>query len=313
MFFFERVFFLAGIPLTLFLGFYLKKYRDRLEQKQKIELDNFTLLEEVSKQFHQPRKRKLFTDFLRLLTICSLWVSLSKPIIETQKLVKSAQVILLLDLSKSMQAQDFRPNRLEAAKLAALEFLEKLPSEVETALIVFDREASIKVDFSKNRQLIRSAIKRIDLEDLGNGTALGEAILEADRVFRRKNQKSEQKNIVLLTDGESNSGIDPIEALTQITELKIYTVGIGSIFGTTVAQGLLTKLDSQTLQEIASLTEGQFFNVFNNTEELKEIYSSLSKNYRLENKQVELSIYFLLLSLLLISFLFARDFLKNLF
>jgi|GEM_PF-3839578 len=312
MFFFEKVFFLIGIPISLICIFFLKKYRDQLKQKRTLELDNFHLLQEISEKFPENGLPKLWINFSRILVICFLWISLSQPVIQKENLIKATQIILAIDVSKSMQAEDFKPNRIEAAKIAALEFLERLPRDTEVALETFDQQPMIRVNFTKNHNLIKSALKKIDLEYLGDGTGLGRAILRADQAFKRKNKKSKQKNIILLTDGESNIGIEPIEALTKITGIKIYTIGIGSILGTTVQGGVLTKLDSEALREIASLTEGEFFRAFSSTKELKEIYNSLSKNYRFELKNYRLSFYFLLASLVIICILFIKEFLEDL-
>jgi Ca-activated chloride channel family protein len=241
----------------------------------------------------------------QILALCALWLALSQPVWSCEHLAKSAQVVLAIDVSKSMAAEDFQPNRLIAAKETALEFIKSLPVDVELSLILFDGQARLGVPMSKKRKSVEAVLQKLNLKSLGKGTAIGEAILLADKAIAKGQHKKGDRHLILLTDGENNAGIDPFEAIGQVNNWKIYTIGIGSPAGGVVSGGLVTNVDRDLLRQIAQSTGGEYFEAWQGSKQLKNIYKSLSQNYHQETVEMNLSSVFVLIGLCLCAFCFT--------
>jgi Ca-activated chloride channel homolog len=301
---FEQPFYLLGILASLAAAFVLHKLVKKQEASRSILIANFNLVQESS-----VNKLNLWPKLLpalQLAGLCCLWLALSNPVIFSNRLVKAAQVILAIDISKSMTAEDLEPNRLEGAKAAALEFITELPKGIEIGIEFFDKNAVMALPLTKDKKLAEQAIASLSLNSLGSGTAIGEAILLANKSFGQTGEK----HLILLTDGESNAGIDSNEALASINKITIHTVGIGSTVGVAVNGGLLTQLNREELEQIAASTGGHYYEAGEDKDKLNEIYRSFAKNYRSEKVKQSFSGVFVLFGLILSAAAFALDWLK---
>jgi Ca-activated chloride channel family protein len=205
-------------------------------------------------------------------------------------------VAMLLDISGSMLAEDFKPNRLEAAKNVIDEFVSGRTTD-KIGLVVFASESFTQCPLTIDYPVLRGLLKEIKSGIIEDGTAIGTAI--ANGVNRLKDSEAKSKVIILLTDGVNNSGeIDPITA-AQIAKkfgIRIYTVGVGTIgeapypfqtpFGKRY-QMVPVEIDEKVLNEVAEITDGKYFRATDN-KKLEEIYNIIDT---MEKTRVEITSY----------------------
>ena len=206
------------------------------------------------------------------------------------KTVEGIDIMLAMDVSTSMLAEDLKPNRMEAAKEVASEFISGRPND-NIGLTIFAGEAftqcPMTVDHTSLLNLLQNV--RTDIASRGliqDGTAIGMGL--ANAITRLKNSKTKSKVIILLTDGSNNMGdISPMTA-AQIAEslgIRVYTIAVGTnkiapypmpIGGTIQYVNIPVDIDTKTLKNIASVTDGNFYRA-TNTDELKQIYRDIDK------------------------------------
>ncbi len=207
------------------------------------------------------------------------------------KKTKGVDIVLAIDVSASMLARDLKPNRLEALKRTAIEFVNQRPND-RFGIVLYAGEAFTKVPLTSDKQIVINAIKEIDFFKLVNqieqGTAIGMGLAVA--VNRLKDSKAKSKVIILMTDGVNNTGsIDPDTALELAKEfgIKVYTIGIGTngiapfpviTRNYTIAgyQMQPVEIDEKLLKKIAKETGGKYYRATNN-KKLKEIYKEIDK------------------------------------
>ena len=208
---------------------------------------------------------------------------------------KGIDIVMAIDVSSSMLAQDLKPDRLTALKRVAAEFIEDRRSD-RIGLVVYAGESYTKTPITSDKNIIKSSMREINFQGLiEDGTAIGMGL--ATSVNRLKDSKAKSKIIILLTDGVNNSGfIDPKIATELAVEfgIKTYTIGLGSN-GTALAPvGILpngkfkygltkVEIDEALLKEIALKTGGIYFRATNN-QKLEEIYQEINK---LEKTEIE--------------------------
>ena len=201
-------------------------------------------------------------------------------------------IVIALDISSSMLAQDFQPDRLEAAKNVAMEFIAGREYD-RMGLVVFAGEAFTQCPLTTDRAVLLNLFKDIESGMIEDGTAIGNGL--ATSVARLKDSEAISRVVILLTDGENNRGeVAPVTAaeIAKTFGIRVYTVGVGSIgtapypvrtqFGVQL-QDMPVKIDEETLQEISSLTDGQYFRATSNTK-LEEIYKEIDA---LEKSKIE--------------------------
>ena len=205
-------------------------------------------------------------------------------------------VAVLLDISGSMLAEDFKPNRLEAAKIEIDKFVQGRVSD-KIGLVVFAGQSFTQCPLTIDYSVLRNLLKDIQSGMIEDGTAIGTAI--ANGVNRLKDSKAKSKVIILLTDGVNNSGeIDPITAaqIAQKFGIRIYAIGVGTQgqapypFRTPLGiryQMVPVEIDEAVLTQIAKITDGKYFRATNN-KRLEEIYKEIDK---LEKTRVEITSY----------------------
>ncbi|MBN2214242.1 MAG: VWA domain-containing protein [Bacteroidales bacterium] len=195
-------------------------------------------------------------------------------------------IVLALDISSSMLAQDFKPDRLEASKNVAIEFISGRPND-RIGLVVFSAESFTQCPLTTDRAVLVNLFKDIRSGMIEDGTAIGVGLTNA--ITRLKDSDAISKVIILLTDGVNNQGsIDPLTAaeLAKSFGIRAYTIGVGSmgtapypvqdVFGRTFLQDMPVEIDEATLQQIADMTNGRYFRATNN-QKLREIYAEIDK------------------------------------
>ncbi len=223
---------------------------------------------------------------LQLVAIAALIVALARPQthdhLRTSR-IEGTDIVIALDISGSMSAKDFEPTRFAAAKDVATKFVNSRPND-NMGLVVFAGESLSLMPLTNDRAALVNAINQVEMGDLHDGTAIGDGLTSA--VNRVASGKAKSKSIILLTDGTNNAGDVPPSTAAQIARqkgIKVYTIGVGTNgtiqirdpygFSTT---SLETKIDEQSLSEIAELTGGKFFRA---TDEkmLSEVFAEIDR------------------------------------
>jgi Ca-activated chloride channel family protein len=194
-------------------------------------------------------------------------------------------IVLALDISGSMMAEDFKPNRLEAAKEVAKEFISGRPDD-RIGLVVFSAESFTQCPITTDHSALFNLFNGVQTGMIQDGTAIGLGL--ANAVNRLKESKAVSKVIILLTDGVNNTGsISPVTAaeIAKLYGIRVYTIGVGkngmapypvqTPFGIQY-QDMEVKIDEALLKQIANLTKGEYFRATNN-ESLREIYQRIDK------------------------------------
>jgi Ca-activated chloride channel homolog len=206
--------------------------------------------------------------------------------------VEGIDIIIALDMSSSMLARDFQPNRLEAAKSVATEFISGRMYD-RIGLVVFSAESFTQCPLTTDRAVLINLFHNLQSGMLEDGTAIGLGL--ANAVSRLKDSEAKSRVIILLTDGENNRGeIAPITAaeIAKTFGIRVYTIGVGTVgmapypvqtpFGIQM-HDIEVKIDEKTLQDIANITEGKYFRATNN-KTLVEVYKEID---RLERSKIE--------------------------
>jgi Ca-activated chloride channel family protein len=236
---------------------------------------------------------------LRLLALALLITAMARPrtvdVTTQSSNVRGIDIVMAIDVSASMLARDFEPNRLESVKEVGAEFINNRPND-RIGLVLFAGESFTKTPITSDKSIALRAIEEIAYSDvLQNGTAIGSGLATA--VNRLKDSDAESKVIILLTDGVNNSGfIDPKIASELAVEfgIKTYTIGVGSNGNALTPVGILpngrfqygvqkVEIDEALLQQIAADTGGEYFRATNN-EKLEAIYEEIDS---LEKSEIE--------------------------
>ena len=235
----------------------------------------------------------------RLLSLTLIIMALARPqtmdVSTRTKTNKGIDIVMAIDVSSSMLAQDLKPNRLKALKRVAASFIDDRMSD-RIGLVIYAGESYTKTPITSDRSIVKNALREIQFEGLiDDGTAIGMGL--ATSVNRLKDSRAKSKVIILLTDGVNNSGfIDPKIAseLALEYEIKTYTIGLGSNGTARAPVGLLpngqfqygmtkVEIDEDLLKNIAKNTGGLYFRATDN-KKLEEIYDEINK---LEKTEIE--------------------------
>ena len=275
MFKFASPYFLLLIPIIIYLFF-------RKRSNLGITVPGI----EPLRAYKIKSKKYLLGKYLILLSLILMCVALARPqMIYENRVVKKngIDIAISLDLSQSMLQDDFSPNRLEKAKEVLGEFIDKRGND-RLSLIVFGGYAYTKVPLTFDHNVVKEMVSKLTVDDItsNNRTAIGMGIGVA--LNRLKNSEAKSKVIILLTDGENNSGeMSPSAAADIAKELgiKIYTIGIGAreiqiptLFGYQTVKN--NELDENLLQNIAKTTGGEYFRA-GDSKEFKEIFNKIDE------------------------------------
>lgn len=243
-------------------------------------------------------KLKPLLFVLRMLALSAIIVAMARP--QTQdvstrtKTTQGIDIVMSIDVSSSMLAQDLKPNRMVALKEVAAEFIDQRPND-RIGLVVYAGESYTKTPITSDKAIVQSALQEITFGQVDDGTAIGLGLATA--VNRLKDSKALSKVIILLTDGVNNSGfIEPQTAADLAVEfgIKTYTIGIGTngnalspvaynADGTFRYAMQTVEIDEELLKSIAEITGGKYFRATDN-EKLEAIYDEINK---LEKTEIE--------------------------
>ncbi len=272
---------------------------------KKINFSNFNILQKISSNFHE--NAVYILDFFKIVGLVFLIIALLRPQEikkETQENIKGIDIIVTLDISGSMQAEDLKPNRLEAAKEVIRKFVSGLAGD-RVGLVIFAGTSFSQCPLTTDYEIIKSFINQIDFQTIRiDGTAMGDALLTA---INRLESSGSSRIIILTTDGVNNRGFSPLEAAKAALHknIKIYTIGIGKKGGAPMMQmgwdgvkrpvidrytGQQLKWeepDEKTLTQIADMTGGKYFRA-TDEKALKEIYEIIGK---MEKQDIKIKTY----------------------
>lgn len=236
---------------------------------------------------------------LRILSFIALVIALARPqevLKEEEITAEGIDISLVIDLSSSMLARDFKPDRLEVSKRVATDFVEKRKYD-RIGLAVFAGEAFTQCPLTTDHRVLKDFLGELKCGNLKDGTAIGMGLATA--VNRLKDSEAQSKVVILLTDGVNNAGyIKPITAaeIAREFDVKVYTIGVGStgdaltpIQRTSNGQyrfGLArVEIDEALLKEIADMTGGRYFRA-TSPEALERIYAAID---RMEKTEIEVT------------------------
>ena len=243
----------------------------------------------LKKSMHSWRVYLLHVPFvLRVAAITLLSIALARPQLTNRWSSESTEgidIMMALDISGTMQAEDLKPNRLEAAKQVASDFVIARPND-QIGLVVFAGESFTQCPLTTDHAVLVNLFKSVKFGMIEDGTAIGLGL--ANAVNRMKDSPTKSKVVILLTDGSNNRGdIDPLTAaeIAKTFGIRVYAVGVGSHGQARVPvqtpmgvqyMTMDSEFDETTLQNIASTTGGQYFRATDNNS-LKQIYEQIDQ------------------------------------
>ncbi len=276
-------FFLLFLLIPVMVAFYFFYLNKKRTQIQFSGFENFDGMRPSFRQrFHYlPFVLKLLAFSLAIVALARPQSSLSGRDIKTEGI----DIMMALDISSSMLAEDLKPNRIEAAKKVAEEFIDSRPND-RIGLVVFGGESFTQCPLTTDHSVLKNLFAGIQSGILADGTAIGEGLGTA--VNRIRNSKAKSKVVILLTDGVNNIGSIAPETAGEIAKtfgIRVYTIGVGTRgmapypfktpFGIQY-QNVEVQIDEPVLKKIAIETDGKYFRA-TNTSKLKEIYSEIDK------------------------------------
>jgi Ca-activated chloride channel family protein len=263
-------------------------------------------------QLRANRFRRHLPAALYLASLGVAAVAAGRPVLPLPTPADRTAVVLSIDISGSMRSQDLAPTRLEAAKEAARDFLRSLPPRVRVGLVAFAGYATLLLRPTTDRTRL---LQEIDGLSYRPRTAIGEGLLEAVAALPGRVRATPDGTlplrppggwppgvVVLLSDGRSNTGIDPLEAarIARAQEVTVYTIGVGQPFSSYDTWTIGGPLDEQALKEIARVTGGTYYHA-SSAHGLRDIYRRLARSVGWEHRPTEASGLFALLSALLLA------------
>lgn len=249
-----------------------------------------------------PRSWRIYArHILFVIEMCALAlliIALARPqsSSKSQKInVEGIDIVLTIDLSSSMLAQDLKPDRLEAAKNISADFVKGRPED-RMGLVVFASETFTQVPLTTDHGMLLNMMKELKCGMLEDGTAIGDGL--ASSVSRLKDSEAISKVVILLTDGDNNAGsIDPATAaeMAKLFGIRVYTIGVGTRgtapypvqtpFGGIQYQQIPVTINEPLLQQIADETGGKYYRATSN-EKLEQIYDEIDQ---LERSKIEIN------------------------
>lgn len=294
---------LSLLLLPLLVIFY--RWAMKRRRASAIIFSDIDLLREAVGAGHTPNWQRHVPAVLLLLGIAALLFGLARPSAVLRLPRPQSAVMLVMDVSASMTATDLSPNRLEAAKQAAQQFVQRLPENTSVGLVSFSAKANLNAPLTRERKAVLQALNSLHTD---SGTAIGDGLLEALDHIAAQGQATIVAGarspvlIILLSDGESTEGTPPLQAVARATQAKVQinTVGIGQRGKrTAITQDMKVGLDEDTLKAIAQQTGGRYFYASEN-EALRQIYSNLGSQMGWVEERTEITALFAALGALFI-------------
>ncbi len=313
----EYFYFLLIIPI-LIIWYFLKNSGSFAE----IQFSGFSPFNNLKKT----KKQRFYHIMIifRLLAIILLIVALARPQSSLSKQdvnIEGIDIMMAYDISGSMLAEDFKPNRLESARDVAINFINGRPND-RIGLVIFSGEAFTQCPLTTDHSVLKNLFLSVKSGIIEDGTALGDGLATA--ISRIKDSKAISKVVILLTDGVNNMGsVDPLSAadIAKMFGIRVYTIGVGTTglapypfqtpFGIQY-QNVEVKIDEALLKQISKITKGNYYRATSKTK-LENIFKEID---RLEKSKIDVTefhkkseefLYFVLIAgLLLLMELFLR-------
>tara|TARA_Y100000310_G_scaffold219247_1_gene220646 strand:+ start:13107 stop:14075 length:969 start_codon:yes stop_codon:yes gene_type:complete len=270
---------LTLIPFIIAIHFFTLKYA----RTAIIKFSNFEAIQRVAsgdvlgKPYHGIlRNKNMGLLLLRAIVYILLILSVAGTTLHYEGKASKFDFVLAMDTSSSMLADDFQPSRLEAAKEAAIKFVDIVPTSTELGIVTFASTSLSNLRLTSDKAVMEDTISKIELIKSG-GTAIGDALISATNLFNSKPSKK-AKAIILLTDGQSNVGMDPLSATAYAKDntVTIHAIGVATHEGGTVSNiELFSRLDEDLLSQIADSTNGKFF-VVESIEKLESAFKEIA-------------------------------------
>ena len=286
----SEFFYLLILPLVVLIWYVLK-------HKNTSSAILFSNTESINKKPTIKQRLRHLPYLLKIGAASLLIIAMARPQSSTnweESITEGIDIVLTMDISGSMLAQDLKPNRLEASKNVAMDFISKRIND-RVGLVIFAGESFTQCPLTTDHNVLINLFKDVKSGMVDEGTAIGMGLATA--VNRLKDSEAVSKVIILLTDGVNNSGMLPPLTAAEIAEkfgIRVYTIGVGTEgfapypfqtpFGIQY-QDVEVKIDEKTLQDIATLTDGKYFRATNNNS-LKEIYKDIDV---LEKSKIEVT------------------------
>ena len=261
-------------------------------QEGTLRLSSIDLLQ--GRFIRQGKRRVRILSSIQIGVLLLIVLALARPrLVDTleETTVKVVDIVMVVDISSSMLAEDFKPNRLEVVKKTAAKFIEKRPGD-RIGLLVFAGETFIQCPLTVDSQVLKTLLAEVTVAEKDyDGTAIGMAIANATN--RLRSSKAKSKVMVLLSDGSNNAGeLDPLTAADLAAEfdIRIYTIGAGTNQSVTYIPNrgyIRNEIDEKTLQAIAEETHGRYFRA-TDEETLEDIYEEINQ---LERTEIEVREY----------------------
>ncbi|HDY75151.1 MAG TPA: VWA domain-containing protein [Candidatus Marinimicrobia bacterium] len=290
MIFFEHTWVLLG--LLIIPAYFWWKKRGGHQSEGTMRVSSIALIPEAFRQ--RGNNRIQIINILKVFTVTLIIIGLARPrIVESiqEKNVEVVDIIMILDISSSMLAEDFNPNRLEAVKRTAKTFIENREGD-RIGLLVFAGESFIQCPLTVDKNVLVNLLDEVRIADREvDGTAIGMAI--ANAINRLRFSEAESKVMILLSDGSNNAGeLDPLTAadLASQFDIRIYTIGAGTNQSVSFIPNrgyIRNEIDEKTLKEIARRTGGRYFRA-TDEDMLADIYNEIGE---LEKTEIQVKEY----------------------
>lgn len=287
---------LAVLPILLWYWFYYRRGADT--RRSSLRLPSTEGLGELKtwKSVVRP-----WLPLLRVAALTLFIIALARPRLDmSEESVKAEgiDIVLAMDLSTSMGATDFAPNRLEVAKRVAVDFVRQRDYD-RIGLVVYAGEAYTKAPLTVDHDIIERFLTELQMGEILDGTAIGTGLATA--VNRLRESEAKSRIVILLTDGENNAGYHSPELAAELAKefgIRVYTIGVGSGEATLMPSTPLGNgryrykqtrgsVDEELLNYIASTTNGRYFRA-RDTEELQSIYGYIDE---LEKTEIETTVF----------------------
>ncbi|MEK6816935.1 MAG: VWA domain-containing protein [Nanoarchaeota archaeon] len=278
------------VPALIIVHFFTLKY----VKGRAIQFANFTALARIAKS--PIMTKNVGALIVRIIALSAMLLAVSGTMISYIGQASSSDFILAIDTSSSMLADDFKPSRLDAAKEAALQFINELPPNTKVGVVSFAGTSFVDIEPTEDMAIVSETIRSLDILKVG-GTDIGEAVIMSTNLL---NNKDNSKVIILLTDGQSNVGVDPAQSIdyANANQATVYTIGVGTKEGGKIENiSIPLKLDEDTLIDIAERTNGEYY-LAENTDELTTAYRQIS-SYNMKKISNDLTMPLIVIALLL--------------
>lgn len=285
----DRLLILLVIPLLV--AAYI--FATRRKNRRGMRFTNTSMLDVVVPK--QSQWRRHLAVALSLLSLVTLTAAFAQPSTQIDVPRERATVVIVIDASQSMQATDVAPNRLAAAKAAAIEFVQKIPDKYNVSVVSMAGNSSILVPPTLAHNTVENAINSIELQD---GTAIGEGIYTALRALQQAPKDPSKPDsvapgaIVMLTDGSNTAGRAPMQAAAAARDAKVpvYTIAYGTENGYVDLDGKRepVPVDHELMKQIAAATNGRYFAAAS-IDELKAVYDNINSEVGYEKAEREVT------------------------